>query len=149
MDPSQADERRSIRSAVLLTAVLECDGTDVPVRVVNLSANGALVSADELPPADGRVLFRCKSLVVEGWVAWSHPPNAGINFDTDIDPKEVVPKNRTEEILVTGDERQTDFRRPGLRGTPLTPAERKIVEDWRREEQSRGHNSDPRRGKTQ
>jgi hypothetical protein len=84
---------------VLLTAVLECDGTDVPVRVANLSANGALVSADELPPADGRVIFRCKSLVVEGWVAWSHPPNAGINFDTDIDPRRSSRKTARKKYL--------------------------------------------------
>ncbi|QNP43146.1 PilZ domain-containing protein [Sphingomonas daechungensis] len=51
----EADERRAGRSNVLLGATIEQNGARMPVRVSNLSANGALVIGDRLPVADTNV----------------------------------------------------------------------------------------------
>ena len=135
MPSDRGEERRSLRSAVLLTAELECDGIRVPVRIANISAHGALVSGGVLPPADRRLIFHCKGIAIEGWVAWARPPDAGIDFDAEIDPKIFARKNRPEKLIIR-DTRDKDFRRPGFRGNQLSAEERRIVDEWEREQRS-------------
>ncbi len=78
-------------------------------------------------PVDTPVTFRCKTITVEGFVAWVEAPLAGIGFDEAVDPEEAL---RT----VTGTRKTPpkDFRRPGLRAQSLTEVERKSVEEWAR-----------------
>src|SRR5512139_383211 len=50
MDQSNnAQNRKSRRSNVLMSASLELSGTSLPVKLRNLSAEGALVEGDKLP----------------------------------------------------------------------------------------------------
>lgn len=133
-DLKRGEERRSARAKVLLTAVIECDGVRVPVRVVNLSANGALVACDEPPSENTRVKFRTGMRTAEGWTAWVRPPHAGINFDEPIEPGEFLPKSLRTADLITRDTRDLDFRRPGFRGNQMTEEERRIVEEWNRKQ---------------
>lgn len=130
----RADERRSARAKVLLTAVIECDVVSVPVRVINLSANGALVACDTALPGDTRVIFRIGRRTAEGRTAWVHPPHAGINFDEPIQPGEFLPKSLHTADLITRDTRDLNFRRPGFRGNQMTEEERQIVEEWNRKQ---------------
>jgi hypothetical protein len=119
---------------VLLSAVLEYNGARIPVRVINLSANGALVACDAPPPEDTRVKFRTGRRSAEGWTAWVRPPHAGINFDEPIEPANFLPKRLGTADLITRDTRDLDFRRPGFRGNQLTAEERQIVEEWKRKQ---------------
>jgi hypothetical protein len=130
----RADERRSARSSVLMKASIECQGIRIPVRVVNLSAHGALVLGDDMPAEDAPVTFRCSGLVTKGWMAWSQSPQGGINFDAPIKPNAALPNNRGGADLIVKDTRKLDFRRPGFRGNQLTEEEREILEEWKREE---------------
>lgn len=131
---TRGDERRSARAKVLLTAVIECDDVRIPVRVVNLSANGALVACDARLPENTRVKFRTGRRTAEGWTAWVHPPHAGINFDESIEPGEFLPKSLGTADLITRDTRDLDFRRPGFRGNQMTAEEWQIVEEWNRKQ---------------
>jgi hypothetical protein len=115
---------------VLLSAVVECDGARIPVRVINLSANGVLVACDAPPPADTRVKFQIGGRIVDGWTAWVRLPHAGINFDEPIDPADFLPKSLRTGDLIIRDTRDLDFRRPGFRGNQMTAEERRIVEEW-------------------
>lgn len=134
LDDERADGRRSARTKVLLTAELECDGTRTPVRVANLSAHGALILGAPHLQEDRPLVFRCSGLTAEGWMAWVHPPYAGINFKEPIEPKDILPKTGSGSNLVIKDTRKLDFRRPGFRGNQMSEQERQIVEQWKREQ---------------
>lgn len=128
------NERRSARAKVLLSAAIESDGLRIPVKVVNLSAHGVLVTGGALPPENKPLNFRCGGQTAKGWLAWTRPPHAGISFDAPIDPKAFLPKTLVTGNMVTRDMRQIDFRRPGFRGNQMTDEERRIVEEWMRKQ---------------
>ncbi len=122
---SSADERRSARAKVMLTAAIESGGIRLPVKVDDLSAHGARVAGDSLPAIDTPVTFQCKDLTVEGFVAWVQPPLAGIGFGEPIEPQHLLRKiPRPSQVI------PKEFRRPGFRSRPLSNGEKKIVEDW-------------------
>ena len=124
-ESSKAQNRRSRRSNVLMAACVECAGASVPVKLRNLSKDGALVEAGSLPPVGTRVRFRKGELALSGHVAWEAGTRAGIAFDHPLDPESVlrhVPEPRPRQFL--------EYRRPRLRGQELTPGERKVAEDW-------------------
>jgi hypothetical protein len=125
-----SDERRSARANVLLGGTIDCGGTRVKVRVGNLSAHGALLIGNKLPPEATAVTFRCNGATISGWVAWVRGTCVGIDFDEAIDPQDVLRNHANPHLAITRDTRTIDFRRPGFRGNQLTLEERRIVEDW-------------------
>ena len=134
-DPSATQNRKSTRSNVLLTATLEVPGESLPVVLRNLSSEGALVQAERLPLPGTRVLFHRQGLSAPARIAWSHCGYAGIEFDCFLYPKELmrhVPSAQPKlpPLPVT--------RRPGLGATPLTAAERSLIETWAVEAQRVG-----------
>ncbi len=132
MTKSSADERRSARAKVMLTAAIESGGDRIPVKVDDLSAHGARVIGDTLPAIDTPVTFHCKDLTVEGFVAWVEPPLAGIGFGEPIEPQHLLRKiPRPPQVT------PKDFRRPGFRGRQLTDAEKQIVEEWAKPQRTR------------
>lgn len=117
--------RRSRRSNVLLAAALEVAGSSLPVTMRNLSSEGVLVEADNLPIEGTNVLFRKKELALPGHVAWVKGRRAGIAFDTPLDPETVlrhIPNPRPRARL--------SFKRPGLGPRELSPEERRFAENW-------------------
>ncbi len=127
MTNKSADERRSARAKVMLTAVIENGSHRMRVRVDDLSAHGARVLCDGIPPVDTPVTFECKGLTVEGFVAWVQAPLAGIGFGEPVQAPELLRK-----VSVTRKVLPKDFRRPGFRGRQLTDAETQIVEQLAR-----------------
>ena len=136
-DSGAEDERRSARSTVMLAATIDAGGAAVPVRVVNLSAHGALVQGDDLPCADTPLSFRCGGLQAAGWMAWLRPPLGGISFDLTVDPNAALQSVRAAHVVIK-DTRARDFRRPGFTGNQLTDEERRILESWAREQEQPG-----------
>ena len=126
MDESSfTHNRRSRRSNVLLAASIEVSGAVVPVKLRNLSSQGALIEGEDLPVEGSEILFRRNELKVKGRVAWVHEEQAGVAFNTQLQPEEVlrnIPKPRPR---VT-----PDFRRPGLACRKLTPDEQRLVDSW-------------------
>ena len=120
MDESiQAQNRRSRRSNVLMAAAIETESGQSGVTLRNLSADGALIEGDGIPPADSQVVFRKKDLVISGRIAWVNERRAGIAFDAKLEPETVLrhipsPRHRIEQ----------QFKRPGFR-SPLTDEERR------------------------
>lgn len=130
----QADDRRSERTRVLLTAVVEHAGSRIRVRVSNLSAHGALVIGKGLPFNDTLVTFRCNGSEIESWVAWSRDGLAGLQFSDPIEPEKLVRRLVDHHGAIMKDNRTLDFRRPGFRGNQMTAEERKTLEEWSREQ---------------
>lgn len=126
MDHSETTQnRRTRRSHVLMAASIEADGVSVMVKLRNLSPDGALVEGAQLPRVGCPVVFRKKELNLAGRVAWITAGRAGIAFDTTLDPEAVmrhVPRTRPPA--------HSDFRRPRLAASDLSPGERKVAQEW-------------------
>ena len=122
---SAAQNRRSNRSPVLLSAKIQVNGTMVPVILRNLSAEGALVEGASLPPEGSTTVFERNDLRVQSRVVWVEGRYAGVAFDRHLAREELlrdVPRPRQKF--------QPQFRRPGLACRPLSEAERKMVVEW-------------------
>lgn len=117
--------RRSRRSPVFLAATIEVAGVPEPVKLRNLSEEGALIEGDRLPAEGSRSCFERKDLRVNSRIIWVQGRYAGVAFDHPLKPEDVlrhVPKPRPTV--------KPEFRRPGLACRPLTPDERKMIEIW-------------------
>ncbi len=122
---SLSQNRRSRRSNVLLAASIEASGASIPVKLRNLSTEGALIEGDEMPVEGSEVLFRRNDLAIIGRVAWLDGKQAGVAFLTPIAPDAVlrnIPKPRERPSL--------PFKRPGLAPRELSPEERRLAESW-------------------
>ena len=111
MDQSNnAQNRKSRRSNVLMSASLELSGTSLPVKLRNLSAEGALVEGEKLPVEAAAVLFRKGDLSIPGQVAWVKGSQAGITFAQKLNPEQLL-----RHVPVPRPRVAPTFRRPGLR----------------------------------
>lgn len=126
MDQSGTTQnRRSRRSHVLMAASVEADGVLIPVKLRNLSSEGALVEGESLPAVASSVIFRKKELQVAGQVAWVTAGRAGIAFVDRLDPEAVL-----RHVPATRPPAKCDYRRPGLKTGELSAGERKMAQDW-------------------
>jgi hypothetical protein len=110
---------------VLLAASIEVAGSAEPVKLRNLSEEGALIEGAKLPPEGETTFFSRNELRVKSRVAWVAGRFAGVAFARPLQKEEVlrnVPKPRPRI--------QPEFRRPGLVCRPLTAEERQMVERW-------------------
>lgn len=122
---SAAQNRRSGRSPVLLSAKIDVDGVEVPVILRNLSTEGALIEGAQLPGEGSRTRFIRNELSVNGRIVWVEGRYAGVAFDRRLEREEMLrqvpqPRQRIEP----------QFRRPGLACRPLTEADRKWLQMW-------------------
>jgi hypothetical protein len=124
MDQSMTSQnRRSRRSPVLLTASVEVDGTPMPVKLRNLSEEGALIEGDCLPPEGSVTFFQRDELRLKSEVVWVEDRLAGVAF--------ARPLKRAEVLRAVPQPRQwvrPEFRRPGLACRPLTVDERLMIQ---------------------
>jgi hypothetical protein len=124
-ESSTTHNRRSRRSPVLLAASVEIAGVEQPVKLRNLSTEGALIEGDRLPLEGSTTFFLRNDLRVKGRVVWVAGRYAGIAFGRPLEKDQVLrnvprPKPRSTP----------DFRRPGLACRPLSADERHMVERW-------------------
>jgi len=120
-----AQNRKSRRSPVYLAAAVEIAGVLQPVKLRNLSEEGALIEGERLPLEGTTTFFQRNELRLKSRVIWVEGRYAGVAFARTLKPEEVLrhvpqPRQRVER----------DFRRPGLACRPLTADERKMVEKW-------------------
>jgi hypothetical protein len=108
-ESSQAQNRKSRRSNVLMAASLELSGTSLPVKLRNLSADGALVEGDKLPVEGASILFRKGDISMPGLVAWVNGRQAGVNFAQKLNPEQLLRHVPAPRARVA-----PSFRRPGL-----------------------------------
>lgn len=106
-----------------MSASLELSGTSVPVKLRNLSADGALVEGDNLPVEGASLLFRKGELGMAGTVAWVKGRQAGISFATKLDPEQLLRHVPAPRPRVT-----PTFRRPGL--TKFTDRDQSFGDSW-------------------
>ncbi|WP_395001041.1 PilZ domain-containing protein [Sphingomonas sp.] len=124
-ESSNTQNRRSRRSNVLMSASIELSGASLPVKLRNLSSDGALVEGDKLPVEGAEVLFRKAELSLVGRIAWVEGKRAGVAFAEPLHANAVLRHIPTPRARV-----QPDFRRPGLRTQPLSAADVLFGESW-------------------
>jgi len=117
--------RKSRRSPVYLAASVEIAGAPQPVKLRNLSEEGALIEAERLPLEGTTTFFERNELRLKSKVVWVQGRYAGIAFARKLRQEEVL-RHVPQPRQVT----QVDFRRPGLACRPLTPHERTMIEKW-------------------
>lgn len=122
-ESSPTQNRKSRRSNVLMAASLELSGTSLPVKLRNLSADGALVQGDKLPVEGSAVLFRKGELSMPGHVAWVKGRQAGVAFKQKLNPEQLLRHVPAPRPRVA-----PSFRRPGLK--TQTDPERGYGETW-------------------
>ena len=124
-ESSAAQNRKSSRTPVMLSAKLEMAGQAQSVILRNLSGGGALVEGKWLPAQGSSVMFVRKDLRVHARVAWVEGIYAGVAFECPLERSEIlrqVPKPREKF--------EPQFRRPGLASRPLSEADRRMVQMW-------------------
>lgn len=117
--------RRSVRAPVLLTANIVVAKRAYVVKLRNLSEDGVLLEADELPAEGAIARFERNGLSVESTLVWVEGRFAGLKFDHPLNIESVlryVPKPRPMSRPV--------FKRPSIACRPLTDTERKLVANW-------------------
>lgn len=117
--------RKSRRSPVYLAAAVEIAGVAQPVKLRNLSEEGALIEGERLPLEGTTTFFERNELRLKSRVIWVQGRYAGIAFARTLRQEEVLRHVPQPRQLVQG-----DFRRPGLACRPLTAHERTMIEKW-------------------
>jgi hypothetical protein len=84
------ESRRSPRSKVLLSAVLEWPDAELKVVLRDLSEHGALIETPTAAVLDSDLFFRRNDLRVRGWIAWRSGNYAGIAFARPLKPEVVL-----------------------------------------------------------
>jgi hypothetical protein len=115
--------RRSRRSPVLLAASIEVDGVVVPVKLRNLSEQGALIEGEQLPPEGSVSFFERNDLRLKSRVVWVQDRLAGVAFARPLKRAEVLRNVPQPKQWV-----RPEFRRPGLACRPLTHDERLMIQ---------------------
>jgi len=117
--------RRSRRSNVLLAATIEAFGSAIPVKLRNLSTEGALVEGKNLPLEGAKVVFKRNELSVESHIAWVLGDQAGVAFTREIACEEVL-----RNIPAPRHRAPIKFGRPGLARRELTAEEQRLARTW-------------------
>ena len=118
--------RRSDRLKVILSATVLDEASRMPVRIIDLSRDGALIIGDLLPAPKSKITLRCGSQSVSGTVAWRKGKRAGLRFDRQVN-RQRFGRKCNRNIAIVRDTRKPDFRRPGFRGTQLTAEEQAFM----------------------
>ncbi len=108
-----------------MAAALEHSGSSLPVKLRNLSADGALVEGDRLPVEGTEVLFRRQELSLSARVVWEKAGRAGLSFSEPLSPEAVLRHIPTPRPRVL-----PEFRRPGLANQQLSDGETRRAADW-------------------
>jgi hypothetical protein len=125
MDEGTMKQRRSRRSSMLLSATIEVAGDAVPVKLRNLSEQGALIEGERLPLEGAVTVFERNDLRQKSHVVWVQGRFAGVAFDRPLEAGQVLRNVPTPKPRAP-----IDFKRPGLACRPLSDYERKMLEQW-------------------
>lgn len=112
-----ANHRAQPRLGIFLSAVMLVEGAQVPVRIRNLSREGALVDVD-CPPAAGTIVtLRRGELAIDGTIAWRQGDRCGLRFDRPMALGGWMPALARKEQLIL-DQRLEAARRHGVDPAP-------------------------------
>jgi hypothetical protein len=124
---ADASKRRSSRSTVLLSATIEFADRSQPVKLRNLSEDGALVDGVGEVTENSEILFRRNDLCVAGRVAWIQGDHAGIAFNEPLERQVVL---RHVSRAAARPVPPQVFARPWLTRQHLSPEDQAWIDEW-------------------
>lgn len=77
--------RSGSRCSIYLGAALCCDGSSTPVRIRNMSPDGAMIEGAALPDVGRTVQLVRSTLIVHGLVIWSSASRCGLKLSGSVD----------------------------------------------------------------
>ena len=85
----QPEDRRSPRFSVLLVARLVTTWGERIVKLRNISATGAMIEGDRIPPAGTDILLRRGALELFATIMWTRDKQAGLEFEEPLTEAEL------------------------------------------------------------
>lgn len=97
--PSPGREARlQPRSSMFVAAVLQAGGEHAPVKVRNMSANGAMIDSPMVPPPGTNAHLIRGALRAHGTVVWSRNNKCGLHFSSELSVREwLAPPSNVEQ----------------------------------------------------
>ena len=89
-----SEDRRHSRTSLFVAATLSVGSDSFPVRVRDLSSEGALIEGAILPTSGTNVRLSRGSLNVTGEVVWCRGGRAGLRFVSSLSVAEWLPRGR-------------------------------------------------------
>jgi hypothetical protein len=100
-DRTLEPNRAQTRSSLFLAAVLRSGSQQSPVKVRNMSLNGAMIESPFTPPVGAVVQLIRGSLRADGKVMWSSSDRCGLRFDKEIAIKQwLAPPSKAQQERV-------------------------------------------------
>ena len=125
------NKRQVARSKVLYGGTIRCEGRSFPIRILDLSCNGALISGVGLPLNEGSlVTLTCGKQSVEAAVCWVRANEAGLSLHAELRGQVF---SRPKSMIARSYEPDPNWRRPAFRGDQLTDDEKWFIEQLRSE----------------
>lgn len=112
-----ADGRGDPRTNLFLSATVEVDGCILPVRIRNLSTQGAMIESPALPRSGTAIVVERTGLKVGGILRWAQGQRAGVRFDHSIDVVAWSPSR----LLSRRNQGDVDCAIAAARAMPLSP----------------------------
>jgi len=105
--------RRSFqRRSVMLVAKLVTPGAEYGIRIRDISATGARVEGDKLPPEGSDVILKRGFFSVFGRLAWNNGRDGGVIFDEPRDEDRLL--EELKGLPPSSEEASAVYRRPGF-----------------------------------
>ncbi|WP_284126032.1 PilZ domain-containing protein [Parerythrobacter aestuarii] len=92
-------QRREERVELFVMASLHAEASSGPVRLRNISSEGALIESETLPRIGDQVELRRGALTVRGKVIWSDQQRAGLLFDGKTDISQWMPGAEAQKAV--------------------------------------------------
>ena len=99
----EPEERRSPRFSVLLVARLVTTWGERIVKLRNISATGAMIEGDRIPPAGTDILLQRGSLELFATIMWTRDKQAGLEFEAPLTEAELWMQVNAPQYPAAGD----------------------------------------------
>ncbi|QKG70065.1 PilZ domain-containing protein [Erythrobacter mangrovi] len=97
---TEESRRKEARTNTFVMGTILTDAMSAPVRIRNLSPNGALVSGPDLPQAGERCRIRRGSLSVSGRIMRRNEEHAGLLFERSIEVQNWLAAGHSRQVEV-------------------------------------------------
>ena len=88
LPPTGPDARGEPRSSMFVAAVLRTGREQAPVKIRNMSPNGAMIESPLTPPPGTKVQLIRGVLLAQGTITWSSNSRCGVRFASELSVKE-------------------------------------------------------------
>ena len=120
--PAESESRLSARTNLFVMAAIFAGLGSEPVKVRNLSSNGALVEGASLPQPGTHVRLCRADLNVEGEIVWCRDGRAGLRFNSAVAVADWLPQGSAKADQQRVDRLVHQIKTSGVASSPSSAA---------------------------